>query len=104
MYVKRHDAPAANVAPAQSCVTPKFGSPGAPPLTVNVRGADDRFVTRTSWPAEVAPTAVDGNVNDVGVIVKTSVVPDSEIVPELWPLIEKLVVATCGPEVCGVNV
>jgi hypothetical protein len=41
----------------------------------------------------VLPTAVDGNVNDVGAIRNTSVVPEREIVPELWPLTVKLVVA-----------
>jgi hypothetical protein len=40
----------------------------------------------------VLPTAVEGNVKDAGVIKNTSVVPEREIVPELWPLIVKLVV------------
>jgi hypothetical protein len=52
----------------------------------------------------VLPNAVDGNVNDVGVIMNTSVVPESEIVPELWPLIVKLVVAKWAPAVCGTKV
>ncbi len=30
-------------------------------------------------------------------------VPDNEMVPELCPLIEKLVVVECGPTVCGTN-
>ncbi len=102
-YVKRQDAPGANVAPEQVWVTVKLGSPGAPPTTLSVCGADDLFVTTTSRPAEVLPTAVVGKVSEVGVIVKVSVVPDSEIVPELWPLIVKLVVAVCGPVVWGVN-
>ena len=48
VYVKAHDALGANVVPAQFCATPKFGSPGAPPLTVSVCGVEERFVTTTS--------------------------------------------------------
>ncbi len=83
MYVKAHDAPGAKVTPAQFCTPEKLGSPGAPPATVSVCGVDELFVTTTSWPGEVPPTAVDGKVNDVGAIENVSVVPDSEIVPEL---------------------
>jgi hypothetical protein len=52
----------------------------------------------------VPPTAVVGNVSVVGTIRNVSVVPDSEIVPELCPLIVKLVVAKWGPAVCGTKV
>jgi hypothetical protein len=48
VYVNTHDALGANVAPAQVCTELKLGSPGAPPVTINVCGVDDRFVTTTS--------------------------------------------------------
>ncbi len=38
-----------------------------------------------------------------GVTVAVGVSPDKAMVPELCPLIEKLVVVECGPAVCGVN-
>jgi hypothetical protein len=51
----------------------------------------------------VTPTAVDGNDSDVGAIANVSVVPDSEIVPELCPFTVKFVVAEWAPAVSGVN-
>ena len=104
VYVNAHDAPDANVMPWQFCTPVKLGSPGTPPATVNVCGVDDLFMTTTSCPADESPSAVAGNVNEVGTMEKVSVVPDRKIVPELWPLIVKLVVAECMPEVCGMNV
>ncbi len=83
----------------------KFASPGAPPATDDNSCADDAlFVTTTAIPADVSPTTVDGNANVVGAIENVAApVPDNEIVPELSPLIEKLVVVECGPTVCGTN-
>lgn len=94
MYVTTQDAPAASVIPAQAWTALKLGSPAAPPAMVRTCGDVARFVTTTLIPAEVFPTVVVGNASVVGAIEKPGVaVPDSEIVPELWPLIVKLVVA-----------
>jgi hypothetical protein len=104
-YVNAHEAPAASVTPPQLCTPSKLGSPGAPPATeLSVWGDPEMFVTVTSIPADVPPTAVVGKANVVGAIENPGVaVPDREMVPELSPLIEKLVDAECGPTVCGVN-
>jgi hypothetical protein len=92
------------VAPAQFVTALKLASPGAPPANDSSCGEDARLVTTTFCPAEESPTAVVGNVNVVGVIEKPGVAdPDSETVPELSPLIVKLVDAECGPTVCGVK-
>ena len=94
MYVTTQDAPAARVAPEQACTALKFASPDAPPVMVRTWGDVARFVTTTLIPADVFPTVVVGNASVVGAIEKPAVaVPDSETVPELWPLTVKLVVA-----------
>jgi hypothetical protein len=82
----------------------KFESPGAPPARLNTCDDEARFVTTTSIPADVLPTVVVGNASVVGVIEKPGVaVPVNEIVPELWPLTVKFVVAACAPGVWGAN-
>jgi hypothetical protein len=104
-YETVHDAPDARVAPEQFVTALKLASPGAPPANVSTCGDDARLVTTTFLTADASPTTVAGNASVVGAIEKPGVaVPDSEIVPELSPLAVKLVLAECGPDVCGVNV
>ncbi len=82
----------------------KFASGGAPPATDdNTCGDDVTFVTTTLIGAELSPTSVDGKASVVGAIENAVPVPDNEMVPELCPLIEKLVVVECAPTVCGTN-
>jgi hypothetical protein len=52
-----------------------------------------------------ASVTVDGPAEalGVGVAVAVGVVPVNVIVPELWSLTVKLVVAVCAPAVCGTN-
>ena len=81
-------------------------SNGAPPATaVKVLLEEVALVIVTSIPAEVSLTAVAGKFTVVGAMVKAGVpVPLRVMVPEAWPLIEKLVVVVNGPVVVGVNV